>query len=274
MKTLSVEKAIKRGYILINVPVIVLFLIGLIGSIFLFAKFEYFSILFIGIPLTFIAMWLLWSYIVTEWKIWAYSNCRNVHELKRKAINSQLIGAKGSKSERFEFRTVRQKKLLNQVEENFKLADIETKVYDDGTLLDELVIHYSKISNAILWASIFITLGMGIYSIYTNELYGFIILPASIFLMYYTIKNPKTKEPHIILNDEGIKLLGNSFVSWTKLISEEIKLIGFGEGARWHLHIKMKNNNYQEIEINDLTESPKKIEKLVKIYKQRNKKNR
>lgn len=274
MKTLTVEKAIKRGYILINVLVIVLFLIGLIGSIFLFVKFKYFSILLLGIPLNFIAMWLLWSYIVTEWKIWAYSNCRNVHELKRKAINYQLIGPEGSKSERFEFRTERQKRLLLQVEENIKLADVETKVHDDGTLPNELVIQYSKMSNAILWASIIITLGLGIYSIYAKEIYGFILVPASIFLMSHSYKNPKTKEPHIILNDKGIKLVGNSFVSWSKLTGEEIKLIGSGESARWHLHIKMKNNNYQEIEINDLTESPKKIEKLVKIYKQRNKKYR
>jgi hypothetical protein len=274
MKELTVEKAIKRGQILINIPVIVLFIIGLIGSLILFAKFENFLILILGIPFTFIAMWILWSYIVAEWKIWSYSNCRNVHELKRKAINSQLIGDEGSKWARLEYRTHRQKELLNSLMENFKIADIEIEVFDDGTLPEVLEIHYSKISNAVVWSSILFTIGFGIYAIYNQQLYGYVILPAASFYMYYTLKNPKTNEPHITLSKDGIKLFGNSFVSWSNLKEEEIKLIGLGGSSKWHLHITLRNKNYQQIEINDLTEPPKRIEKLVKIYKQRNKNNR
>lgn len=48
-----------------------------------------------------------------------------------------------------------------------------------------------------------------------------------------------------------------------------------GKNATWHLIVKLKNKDSQgnwgdDIEIVDLSISPKKIEKLIKLYQQRN----
>lgn len=274
MENLTPDRAIRFGYIVINVPVIIIFLIGLIGNCFLFVKFEYWLILAIGIPLTFIFVWLLWSFIFSEWKIWAFTHCRNVHELKRKAINSQLIWPDGSKAENYVYRTSSQRNKLIKLKEKFKVEDLVIEIKDDGNLPEELQIYYSRVSRMIVWVSIITALTMAIYLIFEEEIIGYLLLVISALALYYTYTNPKPKEPYLILNNKGIKLIGKRFVNWNKIKNEEIKLIGFGDSAKWYLHINMKSKQYLELEINDLTESPKNIEKLIKIYKQRNKKNR
>lgn len=34
----------------------------------------------------FVLGWLVWSFMITQWRIWAFGNGRNVHELKKRAI--------------------------------------------------------------------------------------------------------------------------------------------------------------------------------------------
>ena len=67
----------------------------------------------------------------------------------------------------------------------------------------------------------------------------------------------------------------HSFKTKRKIITKNNKIYFLSQKRKWYHKVIDQlrlNNNYQEIEINDLTESPKRVEKLVKIYKQRNKK--
>lgn len=80
---------------------------------------------------------------------------------------------------------------------------------------------------------------------------------------------------YIILNAKGIKTLNTAFVNWENIKLIQTRLIGMGKNATWHLIVKLKNKDSQgnwgdDIEIVDLSISPKKIEKLIKLYQQRN----
>jgi hypothetical protein len=46
--------------------------------------------------------------MITKWRVWAFENVRNVHELKKRAIQEKLISADSSIFEKTEIRTERQ----------------------------------------------------------------------------------------------------------------------------------------------------------------------
>jgi len=274
MKDLTVDNAIKIGRFVINVPVIMVFIIGFTGSISLASKYEFPALLILGFPLTFMLTWITWSFVITQWKIWAYSNCRNVHELKRRALNEQLIWSDGLNLKKYELRTSKQKLILANLQNKFTNDDIEIKVKDDGTIPNETYIYYSKIPNFLLICFCILIFVYGILLIQSNETIGYFIVIISLIGLYLVKRQPNSKNAILELNSKGIKPLGKPIISWSKLIRSEIRLIGFGDAAKWFLYLEKKNKNIDEIEINDLNVSPRKIEKLIKVYKQRSEKNR
>ena len=86
-REISVNDAIKRGQLIVNLPVFI-FLFGFpILSWYLSNQNiipEWGIIVAVGCG--FLFSWLIWSYMITKWRIWAFENVRNVHELKKKAI--------------------------------------------------------------------------------------------------------------------------------------------------------------------------------------------
>ena len=112
MSNVTIDQAISRGTRVINVPVWVLLcspaivwvggrhtLSGLLGE-------KTFSIvivaLFVG---CFIAAWLWWSVQVPKWRLWAYERVDDIPELKRRAIEAQLIWPDGSVFSRTEIKS-------------------------------------------------------------------------------------------------------------------------------------------------------------------------
>lgn len=275
MKKLSVDNAIRIGHFVINVPVVFVFIIGFIGSIGIAAKFEIASFLILGFPLTFLLTWLTWSFVTTEWKIWAYSNCRNVHELERRAMNEQLIWTEGTNLEKYEFRTSKQKFSLAKLQNKFIKNDIEIEVYDDGSIPNETYIFYSKIPKLLFISISIMTFASSVMLIRTNEIIGYFVFTISLIGLFLTLRQPTPKNALLKLNSIGIETLGKPIISWSKLVKVEIKLIGFGQGAKWFLFLEKKNNKIEKIDVSELTVPPRKIEKLIEIYNQRSKeKNR
>lgn len=101
----------------------------------------------VGFLVGFSMGWLVWSYFVVEWKIWAYENVRNVHELQRKAIDEKLIWASGSWFEKTEFKNNKQKQKLKQLNTKFHEKDF---FKDDISVPKETIIYYSKITISVL----------------------------------------------------------------------------------------------------------------------------
>lgn len=119
-ETVTVEQALSKGrWQLKYLPMIVTF--GIIGGgIYLsYAKIFEGWIIPVGFVLGFLSGWLVWSYFVNQWKIWAYENVRNVHELQRKAVEEKLIWESGSWFEKTEFKDYQQKQKLKQLKKSF-----------------------------------------------------------------------------------------------------------------------------------------------------------
>ena len=275
MEKLTVHKAIEKGHRMVNYPLFPIMIIGFGITGYLSVVLENVWIFPIGFVLTFLLMWLWWSFQITKWRIWAFENCRNVHELKRRAINQKLIWPDGSRFEKTEIRTKNQKDKLKTIKRKFDKEDEIEIIEDDKSVPTETKIYYSKLALAIYWV---MGLGLFLYGFYLAievGIYGYFLVACSSFLIYTANKKSKITEPYIIINSKGIKTLNTAFTAWENIKTIETELRGSGKQSKWHLEVEFKNKNSSgefgdNIEINDLSKSPKKIQKLIKLYQQRN----
>jgi hypothetical protein len=120
MKTkISIKKAIRVGQIAVNIPIQIFFVISILIG------FKMVSISLWLLPLSILAFftlpWLYWSFAITKWRIWAFSNVDDICKLASEAVTNQLIWAQGSIFEKTEIRTKKEKLIIEQFNE--RLAD-------------------------------------------------------------------------------------------------------------------------------------------------------
>lgn len=272
---LTVDKAIQKGHQMVNYPIFAIMVLGL-GLTFFFAIYLQSGLaMIVGFLLTFIAAWIWWSFRITKWRIWAFENCRNVHELKRRAINEKLIWPDGNRFERTEIRSLEQKNRLNLIDKKFSRKDKPEVVLDDGTTKTETKIYYSRVSIIINWLSVVMAVVFGVILIIKGSLSGYFVILLSLLVFYYAYQKTIIKDAIIVLNPNGIKTLNTSFTPWENIEMIETQRRGMGKNSKWYLVIQFKNNDINglsgdELEVNDLSESPESISKLIKLYQQRN----
>ena len=119
-ESITVTQAIEKGRRMINYPVAIMQVAAILISILAVIYFNI-SIWFVlgGFITGFIITWLYWSFTITKWRIWAFENVRNVHELKQRAIKEKLIWKDGSVFEKTEIRTAGDKEKLQALESKF-----------------------------------------------------------------------------------------------------------------------------------------------------------
>ncbi len=115
----TVNKAITRGHRMVNYPVFVIMIGTLSVSFFLGSQGSFPLWIFpLGFGLAFGLAWLYWSIMITKWRIWAFENVRNVHELKKRAIQEKLIWPDGSVFEKTEIRSSATKEKWKSLKSN------------------------------------------------------------------------------------------------------------------------------------------------------------
>src|SRR5690606_8381098 len=121
----SVNGAILIGHLWITLPIVLIMgafpiLAVYLVSIDLISAWGIAVVFAIGFGFA----WLYWSYFITKWKVWAFENVRNVHELKRKAIENSLIWRDDVFFEKTEIRNTSDKQKLNKLDQKFQQKDI------------------------------------------------------------------------------------------------------------------------------------------------------
>ena len=274
---ITVKKAIRRGQLMVNIPVFIIMFGSIVLTVILVGTKtfpDYFT--FIGLISSFGLGWLWWSFTIVHWRIWAFSNVRNVHELKHKAIQGRLIWPDKSKYNKTEIRTKSQQRKLKDLQVKFNFSDIIEIVEDDGSLPSERKIFHSKLEQ---YSSIFISLMMCGFAIQLllngNFIYTFILLIGCYFLVQDALPKLKSKSPVLTLNNQGIDTSKTRFIPWENVVSTQNNMEGSGKRTEWFLEIEYypKNGKYKTsrlISINGLNASPSKIEDMIRIYQQRN----
>ncbi|MFD1316730.1 hypothetical protein [Namhaeicola litoreus] len=271
-ENISVDKAIKRGHLIVNVPVF----IAILGIPVLAIYFSYLKIIpnwsiLVSFVVGFVVSWIIWSFMITKWRLWAFENVRNVHELKKRAIQEKLIWEDGNWFEKTEIRTSNDKHKLKELNKKFLKKDIHK---EDFSIPMSTTIYYSKTTNLIEMGSMLFCFGFGIYLILASDSYIigtlFTIIGGSVAIKEY--KQATNTEPQIIIDNKGIKTIQTDFKSWKEIKGEEIIYEISGKRSTTFL-IYEYNEGYEKIKTDDFNITPKKLENLIKTYRIRYEKN-
>lgn len=265
----SVDKAILRGHLMVNVPVIVC-LLGIPALSFylkykgVFPLWVAISSLFVG----FLLAWLIWSVMITRWRIWAFENVRNVHELKRRAIKEKLIWDDNNVFEKTEIRSKYQQERIEKLNTKFEKEDIYK---EDYSLPKKTSIYFSKPIGAFQLSFSAFLLIAGIYFIFfSKEKYQIWAFFAFIFGAYYTYKNMKMvfdRKPHLSIDHQGITSRSYGFASWSEITDEEIIHEREGKDTIAFLFYYIGEEVYEKIKLNELDISQKKLKHILRTYR-------
>ncbi|MGC4041640.1 MAG: hypothetical protein QM710_12860 [Flavobacterium sp.] len=273
IETVTVDQAISKGKKTIIFPGLLLFFGSIIGSVVLVAQLDLTPWYIAGgFVFGLVAMYFYWNTQITKWRIWAFENVRNVHELKRKAIESKLIGEDNSRSERNEIRSREQKQKLKQLEKKF----LEKDVYrDDFDVPKEMIIYFSQPKTLLMLMLGLIILGVVIYPFVTGGEKGYLLLiPFAFgsFMVFSAIKDLVAKEPQLILNASGVKFYRKDLMEWKDIANDIVEPRKEADYIRHYLVLDYKDRSV-EMSVQGLGVKHNKIENLLRVYRVRYERN-
>jgi hypothetical protein len=270
-ESVSVDEAISKGHKMVNYPVMVI-MFGTIGlTLYLGTQKLIPTWGFpVGFVFAFVFAWIWWSLMITKWRLWAFESVRNVHELKKRAIQEKLIWADNSIFEKTEIRTVKDKEKLSSLTYKFEQDDL---FHDDLTIANETTIYYSKGKNLVEMVVMLGCLGVGIYLLTKTDSYifGTILSIVGGYFGFKEYKEATNTEPQIIINDKGIKTISTDFYNWNDIENEEVVSEGSGKHTHYYL-IYDHPNGAEHLQIDDYDTDQRSLNKLLILYRGRNKK--
>ena len=268
----SVKQALKKGQVSVTIPVFII-MFTVMCSLFYFSSVK--VIPFYFTPLSFIigpfCGWIFWSFAIVKWKLWAFKNVRNRHELKQKSIRAGLIWGDESFFNKTEIWTKFQREEWKKINQKFNQEDI---IKDDLSVPYETIIKYS---NILFWLNI-----VGIIFLFTFSYYSYmdekkinltfiLLLLYAIYLVYGTLNN-KNKTQFIKLNEKGLQTHKTEFLSWSKIEKINVYRNGFGKNTKYFLKFSFNNGGElleEKINLIYYSSNFEEIEDLIKLYKKR-----
>ena len=274
---ISVNKALIRGHLMVNLPVFIT-MFGIPALAYYLKKQGWIPGWGIGVAavLGFVLAWLVWSIMITKWRIWAFENVRNVHELKQKAIEQNLIWPDGNLFEKTEIRTKSDKLKLQQLQEKFLLED---EYKEDLGLPAKTEIFYSKTDLYFEAGAMLLVLGGGIYlllpdgeekktKIIVFSIIAILIAVIDLIKLWSKIRNPK---PQIVIDNQGISTPATGFIEWQHIFNEKVQGTGaFGSenSLTFYYHNEEADDLlYKKIDIDGLDVSANEMENIIRTYR-------
>lgn len=266
----TVDQAIARGRkMCVFIPGVLLFSF-MLGSPFVYAFTKNAWFLISGIVLGFLLSWFSWAFFVVRWRIWAYSNVRNIHELKKRAIERQIMHKDGHFINKTEIKTAPQRYILQQLEVRFKERDI---FKDDADVPSETYIYLSK--NKIYAGMVggIIVFGFSIYILcivdsLKDRLFSLLLMVVGIFMVRKDIKKLRHFKPVMILSDEGIRLQGKPLLAWNAIYNDLVMAKSNGTEKKDILEFQHAGG-FETIELEALKIKKDQLRNLLKVYRGR-----
>ncbi|MBE9601123.1 hypothetical protein [Pedobacter sp. MC2016-24] len=169
-----------------------------------------------------------------------------------------------------EIRTKQDRERLHILASKFKLED---EFLDDLSVPNETVIFYDKASNLFEMALMLGGMGLGIYLLLETESYimGSVVLIFSAYTAFKEYKEATNKTPQIILNEHGLQTVSAKFHEWKDIIDERAITESYGKNSEDYL-VYHHPSGYERLSIDDYNTNRDALNKLLRIYRWRNKK--
>ena len=265
---ITVDQAISRGNWLIKYPIFFIFIFLIFIDSFYFKDIlnktlETIITILIGI----LTSWFYWSFTITKWRIWAYSNVRNVHELKTKALKCGLIFKEEGLLEKTEIRSFADNETLKQLEKKF----LEKNIYQDDSSVPNEIIIYNSILKSVLSLIMFaFFIFIGIYYYVNSTQGGVFIFLAILFCLFSYLKfnTLMDKSPQITINEIGISIKDEKMINWSEINSAIVYSKWSGKSFD-----RLFSLNGRDISIKEYAITRSKLGHFLKVYRARNEKN-
>lgn len=251
-----------------SIPCIAMMLTMIIGSIYISTNnIVPIWVLPISLLASIILPWIYWGIKITDWRLWAFENVRNVHELKKRAIQENLIYKDNSLFGKTEIWTKTKREKWAILNEKFSQKDI---FIDDITIPNETVIYISKGKSYTEMFFMFICFLIGIFLILKTKDYilGSISCLFGGYLSFTNFKKATNTEPQIILSNKGIETITAKFATWSDISDEEVIREGYGKSTKSYLTFKYPYG-IERINIEDLETDSRTLNKLLRVYRGR-----
>jgi hypothetical protein len=266
----SVDQAIEKGMKMVTIPVLLIVPAAILFGVWLGEDTAYVKIYsWVGIGVGVFMAMLYWSFMSTRWRLWAFDNVRNVHELHKRATGYMIIG--WDVFEKLEYRTAKQKQRWAELQQKFYRPDI---FVEDFTVSDETRLHYSKIKSIINFVLGVFMIGIAVYLYFDEEpgknykAVAVVALLLGCYMAYSYFKKYNSTSPPIILSNRGIEKPDRKFYGWEQIRGENTKTKYHGQISHHYL-VFDSPDGFQEINIDDLSIKKEKLEHLLRIYRSR-----
>jgi hypothetical protein len=262
----TVEDAIKKGNRMLKYPTtcifIALLLASFIGAIAL--KLHPFTGILAGFILGGGLASLYSSIMTTRWRIWAFGNVDNVHELQRAAITEQLINEENSWKEKLEIRSTSDVALL---------ADIKRRLDEEKNFIDDPgVANVTLIFNSYIEWSLggWLLILLGVVTGYFISWFTLIILIPAAGILYkaYTRSKEDAGKAVITINNNGIGTFSADFNTWSEIENEKISYVSSGRSGSYRFTYDYPGGK-EDINLNFLKIKPYQLNHLLYIYRNR-----
>ncbi len=274
MEMVTVDNAIKKGrWLLLGTPIfIALGTMGLFACVFLYLIAG--DIIWVNVICSLLILFLpailsvlYYFYMLPRWRIWAFSNVRNVHELKQRAILGQIYPKDDSFLWRFEIKNEEQKQQIEELDKKFALPDV---FVEDYNMPFETSYSYSKIENAFyLLCTIGAAFG-GITIVLHREYFvSILLLMGSGMFGFMAYKRMSAGGPVLTISNDGITTKEDGFHAWCDIKNEQIFFVSAGRASYFGLSFEV-NGESVKMKLSQLTGlSSYKIDHVLRTYRGR-----
>jgi len=262
----SVDEAIKAGNVFVNCPSMFILLIivipGFVMSILKWIdnkQLGWFILIGFGLAIAF------WAVAVTKWRIWAFTNVRNVHQLKTKARDRSIIPEEGSFFEKIEFKSQQDKKVLKELQHKFEMED----VFEKRTDFPEKIEIFASKSLAIFYLILFLSMFVFLcFAIYGSGIEWILII--CFFISIYFIRTYSSKlisnKPQIILSRKGIETSEHQLRDWSKIKRLKIRKKMSNKSYKFYLEY-WTSSEVVSICLEDLNVGIDELREALRIYR-------
>lgn len=255
-KEVTVTQALKKGKFLLVILPLLIFITTLVSGAIIISEtgadgLWTLALIFFCISLA----WLTWSFAATPWRIWAFTNVRNVHELRSKAVSGKLIWPEDSFFGKTEIRTKTQRRKLAELDQRFLERDI---FEDDPGIPSETVIRFSKRDKMIAFCIGLFLIIIGVYGILKDQYAMAAIFLAGDYLAIKSYRQMRNREPQLILNEKGMQVKDGPFIEW-HLVSHIVI-------SQTHIRYRIGNLSDHALELGEFDKNVSAIEKRIRIY--------
>jgi disulfide bond formation protein DsbB len=265
----TVDEAIKKGHQMVTNPVVILMFVILFLSTYLAISQDIWWMWPVGIISCATIPWLYWSIRITQWKIWAFKNVRNVHELERRAVREKLLWPDGSIFNKTEIWSTFRKQQWIALQSNFNVDDVFV-FEEDPTIPYETIIYYSKKKKIAGITVIVLIIVIGIILLATGVQYllGIVLCTLGAYVVITEYKHINDRSPQIIINEKGIQTKSTPFYGWRNIWDEEVVLDTSDEYNSYYLSFR-HSDGLTKVQTADLDIHHNVLKRLLNIYRGR-----